>query len=139
MPSLFTHFLYSNKPLMSDRIIHLLWLEVLNSFVLSIHSWAATYALSTGFFVLWSVSPVAKLAILFQRYSYIPVHSTNLLGGRFPVFRFISFLLGCLWQLGWTMNILYHFWSIVDNTLRHACKEYPDQLTSNGYHCLSAF
>ena len=54
-------------------------------------------------------------------------------------FQVISFLLRCLWQLCWTMDILYHFCSIKDNTLRHDRKEHSNQLTSNGYHCLSAF
>ena len=65
LPSLFTHFLYSNKPLMSDRIIHLLRSESqIPSFCLSIAG--LPLMLKHRIFVLWSVSPVAKLAILFS-------------------------------------------------------------------------
>ena len=95
--------------------------------------------LSNRIFVLWSVSPVAKLAILFSTIQLHPCSQHQSPWRTLSCFQVISFLLRCLWQLCWTMDILYHFCSIKDNTLRHDRKEHSDQLTSNGYHCLSAF
>lgn len=82
---------------------------VLNSFVLSIHSWAATSCFHTGSLSYGVDLPWLNWLYFFQLYICIPVHSTNLLGGRFPVFRlFISCYAACGSSVGrWISLIIF--------------------------------
>ena len=79
-------------------------------FLRSVYPWLGchlcflTGSLSYGVYLLW-----LNWLYFFQLYSYIPVHSTNLLGGRFPVFRlFLSCYAACGSCVGrWISSIIF--------------------------------
>ena len=76
----FSLFTYSNKPLMSTRITDLC--QVLNSFVLLIHSWVLLMLLTQGHCPIKNVN-AATGSTLYYIFAFL-LHSTNN-GGRFTV------------------------------------------------------
>ena len=90
-------------------------------------------------FVPWSVSPVAKLAILFSTIQLHPCPQHQSSWRTLSCFQVYFFLVRLPVAVGLDDEYPLSFLIHCRQHLRHDRKKYPDQLTSNGYHCLSAF